>query len=44
MTSSSIDVRQINQFDGVNFHTWKIWMEMVLSDKDLFGHVNGSED
>lgn len=44
MASSSIDVRQINQFDGMNFHTWKIRMEMVLLDKDLFGHVNGSEE
>ena len=26
---------RINKFDGTNFHTWKLKMQMVLEERDL---------
>ncbi len=31
------------KFDGTNFHTWKVKMEMVLLGRDLWSVVEGSE-
>lgn len=38
-----MDVRQINQFNGMNFCTWKTRMKSVLLDKFFFGHVDNLE-
>jgi hypothetical protein len=32
-----------DKFDGTNFHTWKVKMEMVLLGRDLWSVVEGSE-
>lgn len=32
---------RVNMFDGTNFHTWKLEMQMVLEERDLWEVVSG---
>lgn len=44
MTSSEgVELRVMDKFSGENFGLWKFKMEMLLSEKDLWDIVDGSE-
>eukprot|EP00644_Phytophthora_capsici_P019050 jgi/Phyca11/133206/e_gw1.358.9.1 len=36
MDTASTTTSRINKFDGINFHTWKFKMRMVLEERDLW--------
>jgi len=37
----SIAASRINKFDGINLHTWKFKMQMVLEERELWEVVSG---
>ena len=41
MDSASATSSRINKFDGMNFHTWKFKMQMVLEERDLWEVTSG---
>jgi hypothetical protein len=43
-SSDSEGLRIVDKFNGENFSIWKFKMEMVLSAKELWDIVDGSED
>jgi hypothetical protein len=42
-SSDSEGLRLVEKFNGDNFSLWKFKMEMVLSSKELWDIVDGSE-
>lgn len=43
MTVDGADPRQIERFDGTNFHLWKYKLSMLLKEKNLWNIVTGVE-
>ena len=41
MDSASATPSRINKFDGMNYHTWKFKMQMVLEERDLWEVTSG---
>ncbi|GMF61459.1 unnamed protein product [Phytophthora fragariaefolia] len=41
MDASPISTARINKFDGINFHTWKFKMQMVLEERELWEVTSG---
>lgn len=36
-------ITPVDKFNGVNFHTWKVNIQMQLMNKNLWGIVSGKE-
>ena len=41
MDASTTTTALINKFGGMNFHTWKFKMQMVLEERDLWEVTSG---
>ena len=41
MDAASTPTGCINKFQGTNFHTWKLTMQMVLEERDMWKVTSG---